>query len=341
MIEVTLRDVAREAGVSLATADRVLNGRPGVRPVTAERVRGASERLGYHANPFAARLARNARTNIAFVLPTGSNAFMAQLTEQIQSMAAFLAPQRAYLEVFHVDVFSPVKLSAKLKQLGETYQGIAVVALDHPRVQRAIDALVARGVGVVTLISDVPSSRRLRYVGVDNLAAGRTAGILLGRFCGGAGGPVGVIIGSPDLRDHAERLRGFSEVLQREYGRLRVLPARQGHDDDECTATAAASLLAEFPDLVGLYSVGAGNAGVARALRAAGRAGEVVFIGHELSDAARNWLQDGTMAAVINQDAGHEARSAARVLLAELLGEPILPDQERIRIEIFLRDNLP
>jgi len=36
-----------------------------------------------------------------------------------------------------------------------------------------------------------------------------------------------------------------------------------------------------------------------------------------------------------------EARSAARVLLAHCLGEPIIPDQERIRIEIFLRDNLP
>jgi LacI family transcriptional regulator len=52
-------------------------------------------------------------------------------------------------------------------------------------------------------------------------------------------------------------------------------------------------------------------------------------------------LQDGTMDAVINQDAGHEVRSAARLLLAELMGEPVLPDQERIRVEIFLRDNLP
>ena len=45
--------------------------------------------------------------------------------------------------------------------------------------------------------------------------------------------------------------------------------------------------------------------------------------------------------AIINQDAGHEARSAARVLLAHCWGDPILPDQERIDIDIFLRDNLP
>ena len=43
---------------------------------------------------------------------------------------------------------------------------------------------------------------------------------------------------------------------------------------------------------------------------------------------------------MINQDPGHEARSAARLLMAEVTGEPILLDQERIRIEIFLRDNM-
>ena len=46
------------------------------------------------------------------------------------------------------------------------------------------------------------------------------------------------------------------------------------------------------------------------------------------------------MDAVINQDAGHEARSAARLLLAHCWGEPILEDQERIRIDIFIKDNL-
>ena len=45
--------------------------------------------------------------------------------------------------------------------------------------------------------------------------------------------------------------------------------------------------------------------------------------------------------AVINQDPGHEARSAARVLLAHCWDDPVVPDQEKINIDIFLRDNLP
>jgi LacI family transcriptional regulator len=47
------------------------------------------------------------------------------------------------------------------------------------------------------------------------------------------------------------------------------------------------------------------------------------------------------MAAVINQDAGHEIRSALRLALSRLTREPVHPDQERIRIDIYLKDNLP
>ena len=341
MQQVSLRDVCREAGVSLATVDRVLNGRAGVKPATLLRVRAAIERLGYRANPFASRLARGGSFRMAFILPRGNNAFMLGLAAQVERTAEYLAPQRVGIEIIHVDAFDPERLAAALDGLGETYQGVAVVALDHKLVRAAIDRLMARGVHVVTLVSDAPASRRLRYVGVDNIAAGRTAGTLLGRFLGERGGAVGVIIGSADLHDHTERLQGFMAVLTQEHPRLAVLPARIGQDDDAVSASAAAALLAEHADLVGLYAAGAGTGGVAQALRAAGRAREVVFIGHELGEHGRWGLLDGTVDALINQDSGHEARSAARILLAELTSEPVLPEQERIRIEIFLRDNLP
>ncbi|HYZ64414.1 MAG TPA: LacI family DNA-binding transcriptional regulator [Acetobacteraceae bacterium] len=341
MIEVTLRDVSREAGVSLATADRVLNNRPGVRAKTAERVRSASARLGYRANPFAARLARGASYRLAFVLPGNANPFMAALAAQVRRTAEHLAAQRAYLDIVEVAALDPAQLAATLDRLAGEYHGVAVVALEQPDVQAAIDRLVAAGVAVVTLVSDVPGSQRLRYVGVDNVAAGRTAGLLLGRFATGRAGPVGCVIGSAELHDHAERLQGFTALLAEAYPGLRVLPPVSGRDDDARSAQAAAGLLAEHPDLVGIYAAGAGTAGVARALRQAGRARETIFVAHELSEAARLLLQDGTLDAIINQDAGHEARSAARILLAHLTGEPILDEQERIRIEIFVRENLP
>lgn len=337
----TLEDVAREAGVSLATADRVVNRRNGVRAKTAERVERAILKLGYRANPAAARLARNQAYRFLFLLPSTVNPFMAQLEAQVAATAEWLVTQQAFIDVRHVDVFDPRALSDMLRALPAEYDGVALVALDHPQVRDAIDALAARGVYVVTLVSDAPSSRRVHYVGIDNPAAGRTAGSLLGRFLSQRKGSVGLIVGSMALRDHAERCFGFQQILSGEFPDLNLLPIQEGRDDDVRNAAIVADLLRRHPDMIGLYNVGAGNTGIADALQAGGNRKPVTWVAHELTADARRWLISGVAAAIINQDPGHEARSAARILMAHCENAPILADQERIRIEIFLRDNLP
>ncbi len=337
----TLEDVAREAGVSLATADRVVNRRDGVRDKTIARVEAAIGRLGYRADPVAARLARNQSARFLFILPTGANSFMTLLAEQVARTAEWLAPQRGFIDVLHVDVFDGDALADALDGVAAGYHGVAVVALDHPRVRAAIDDLTARGVAVVTLVSDAPSSRRLHYVGIDNPAAGRTAATLLGRFLGGRQGKIGVIAGSMTLRDHAERHFGFSQVMSADFPGLSPLPPAEGRDDDDRTYALTSAMLKREPELIGLYSAGAGNRGIAAALEDAGRARDVTWIGHELTPHTRRLLLHGTIDALINQDPGHEARSAARVLMAHQSDETILAEQERIRIDIFLRDNLP
>ncbi len=79
-------------------------------------------------------------------------------------------------------------LPPHLEKLPSGIDGVAVVALDHPAVTEAINALADAGVVVLTLVSDVPNSRRAHYVGIDNFAAGRTAASLIGRFVGSTQG---------------------------------------------------------------------------------------------------------------------------------------------------------
>jgi LacI family transcriptional regulator len=337
----TLLDVARTAGVSLATVDRVVNRREGVRGKTMARVEAALAKLGYRPDAAATRLARNLSFRFAFILPIGANTFMTNLAEQVRRTADWLESQRAFIDILHVDVFDADILADALRSLSPDYHGVATIALDHPKVRAAIDGLVDRGIRVVTLVSDAPSSRRLHYVGIDNPAAGRTAATLMGRFLRGRRGSIGVIAGSLALRDHAERQFGFHQILSSEYPDLTPLATGEGRDDNERTRVLARALLARQPDLVGLYSVGAGNRGIAASLEESGRARKIVWIAHELTVHTRALLLGGVIDAIIHQDPGHEARSAARVLLAHCWGDPVMPDQERINIDIFLRDNLP
>ena len=256
-------------------------------------------------------------------------------------MSAWLSARRLAIEMVATDVFDPVLLASKLESLAGDYEGVAVVALDHPGVRAAINDLADGGTKVVTLVSDVPSSRRQHYVGIDNIAAGRSAGALVGRLVGARQGKVAIVAGSQGLRDHAERIFGFNQVMASEFSHLAMLPVLEGRDEDKRSENLMMRLLNDHPDTVGLYNVGAGTAGVAKALIETGRAGQLVFVGHDVTVLTRKLLLQGVMDAVISQNPGHEARAAVRVLLALARGEPILSEQEKIRIDIVMRDNLP
>jgi LacI family transcriptional regulator len=337
----TLKDIARQAGVSLATVDRVLHNRPGVRPDTVRRVKEAMERSAFQPHVAAAELARRRARRFAFVMPSGANLFMQQIQSYLGEMSAWLSARRLAVEMVATDVFDPAILASTLESLSSDFEGVAVVALDHPSVRAAINDLVDAGTKVVTLVSDVPSSRRHHYVGIDNIAAGRTAGALVGRLVGLRRGQVAIVAGSHGLRDHAERIFGFNQVLSSEFSQLDVLPVLEGRDEDARSEHLMTKLLREHSDVVGLYNVGAGTPGVAKALVDSGRAGEIVFVGHDVTVVTRKLLLQGVMDAAISQNPGHEARAAVRVLLALARGEPILSEQEKIRIDIVMRDNLP
>ncbi len=337
----TLKDIAREAGVSVATIDRVLHGRSGVRAETARRVREAIARHSFRPSIAAAELARGRAMRFAFVMPTGSNIFMQMILGQVAEMSGWLAARRTTVETVVTDVFNPEILTETLECLAGRYDGVAVVALDHQSVRAAIDDLVQGGTLVVTLVSDVPGSRRQHYVGIDNVAAGRTAGTLVGRLVRRRPGKIGIIAGSQLLRDHAERIFGFHQVMGLEYPELTVLGLVEGGDQDSLNENLMARLLLDHPDLVGVYNVGAGTPGVAKAITDAERERDIVFIAHDLTHFTRRCLLRGVMDAVISQDPGHEARSAIRVLMSLVRNEPILAEQEKIRIDIVMRDNLP
>jgi LacI family transcriptional regulator len=86
-VTVTIYDVARVAGVSMATVSRVVNGNPNVKPSTRKKVLKVIEELGYRPNAVARGLASKKTTTIGVVLPDISSAFFAELARGIDDIA--------------------------------------------------------------------------------------------------------------------------------------------------------------------------------------------------------------------------------------------------------------
>ena len=338
----TINDIARVAEVSLATVDRVLNARPGVREVTVKKVNKAIEELGYVRDTAAANLARGRVYSFTFILPSNANEFIAMLEAQIDQLNRSMRHERTKLSFVRVAAFDPMALADAINAIDPgKVDGVAIFGPETPSVRDSIAHLKANGVSVVSLVADIPSSERDNYVGVDNVAAGRTAAQLLGRFLGETRGKVLVLTGSMLARDHLERRLGFDETMARDFPHLDILASLEGRDDPDLIQQLLPDALRENPDVVGIYSSAAGNDGLLRHFKAHKPARRPVVVAHELTPLSRAALQSGTFDAVISQDAGHLVRSAVRIMRANSDRMPINPAQERIRIDVYLKENMP
>ncbi|HTW26813.1 MAG TPA: LacI family DNA-binding transcriptional regulator [Acetobacteraceae bacterium] len=336
----TITDVAREAGVSTATVDRVINRRAGVRALTRTRVMSAAQRLGYLEPERQADAAPHAPVRLAFVIPGGTNAFLAHLASQLAEAARRRAPE-AVVQVHRMEAFDPQGMAEGLCRLAASAQGIGIVGLDHPAMREAIRQAAAAGARVLTLVSDIADVPRVGYVGIDNRAAGRLAGHLLGRFTAGRGGKVALLAGSLSYRGHEEREMGFRGILAEEAPGLAVLDSREVRDDSGESHLAAAALLRAHPDLAGIYNIGGGNRGIVRALEEAGRIGRVVLIGHELTEYTRRFLLSGAMEAVIDQAPRQEAELAIDRLIEAVRAEAMALRIPLVRTQVIFRENMP
>lgn len=335
-----VEDVARLAGVSTATVDRVLNQRPGVRAVTVQRVLKAAAELGYVLDPgLPAGALKPLR--LAFLLPAGSNRFLTMLGRQIAGSQDQLASFNMRARVDYIESFKPELLAQHLRKVGRDVDGVAFMALEHPMVREAVDWLADRGIPAITLISDVANTKRVAYVGLDNRSAGRTAGYIIARFIGPKPAKVAMIAGSLSYRAHEEREMGFLHLFQELFPAIEVVGLREGHDEEARNYRQTKMLLAQHPDLAGIYNIGGGPEGIARALKEAGRQNEVVFVGHGLTAETRALLVEGAMDAVITQNPQATLMDCVSIFANLRAGRPAAQGVERPRTEIILRENLP
>ena len=338
----SVADIARAANVSTATVDRVLNRRSGVRDATAQRVLKAAGALDYLPETALYAALAPPPLRLSFLLPAGTNRFIRMLGDMVGYSQEHWAPFNVTCRAEFIEVFNPQALAAALLRHGKRSDGIAMMALEHAVVREAVNTLAQQGVPVITLISDLSNSARAAYIGLDNRAAGRTAGYLIGRFIGArTTAKVALIAGSRSYRAHEEREAGFQHVIDELFKRLEVVGLREGQDDAEKNYRQTRALLAQHPDLGGIYNIGGASDGVARALKEAGRDHKVVFVGHGLTPDTRALLIDGSLDAVITQSPQTTLMNCVRIFSNLRDRRDALSGIESTRSQVIFRENLP
>ncbi len=337
-----LADIARMAGVSTATVDRVLHRREGVRQTTVQRVLLAASELKYLPEQALEAVRLSPPTQLLFVLPDRSSKFLRMLGEWVQCSQTQWAPYNVNCRVQFIQGFDPDAMASALLKRGRGCDGVAFMPLEHPKVREAVDRLADDGVAAVTLVSDLSHSRRIAYVGLDNGSAGRTAAYLIARFVGQKRhAKVALIAGSLSYKAHVEREAGFLQLFSEQYPQMQVVGLREGYDDEKVNYRQTRALLEQHPDLAAIYNIGGGSEGVGQALKEVRKEHKVVFIGHGLTPDTRAMLIDGTMDAVITQSPQSAIMNCVRIFANLREKRDLSAGVEASRSQVIFRENLP
>lgn len=205
---VTIKDVARSAGVSAATVSRVLNASGPVSPAARRRVRAAAKQLGYVPNGAAQSLSRSRTTALGVLLPALYGEFFSEIMRGIDGAAR----RGGYHLLLAGAGAGSRELQASLQSLRGRVDGLIVMAPDAPG--HAVFSSLADDFPAVLISS--AGTDRFSSVGIDN-AGGAHA--MVRHLLSLGHRRIAMIAGPPDNHDAAERRRGYHAALL-EAGRV-------------------------------------------------------------------------------------------------------------------------
>jgi LacI family transcriptional regulator len=306
-----MKEIALQAGLGLATVDRVLNGREHVREHTRQRVQHAIKEL--EKQQF--QLATSGRKLVVDVVVEAPPRFSDEIREALESELPGLHPAVFRPRFLMRDTMPTAEVVDALKAICRRgSHGILLKARDVPEISHAIAELQQRGIPVITIFTDIPRSGRIAYAGLDNRTAGATAAYLIGQWLARPEGNVLVTMSNERFKGEEEREISFREELRRRFPKLKLVDASGGHGLDTQTEKRVKRAVGRRKKIAAVYSMGGGNVAILRALQSIGQTPEC-FIGHDLDRDNVHLLRDGKLSAVLHHDLRQDMRTACHHIM--------------------------
>lgn len=324
----TMEDVAHASGHSLATVDRVLNGRSNVRADTAQHIREAAEALGYFAAGVIRERLRDVRPRrtLGFLLQRPDAVFYKGLAAELDSATRGSPDIRGKAVVDYVKSQSPEQVAEHIRLLGAKVDALAVVVADHPLVTGAIHDLKVQGVPVFALISDLSAEERAGYTGMDNRKLGRTAAWFITELAR-TPGKVVMYVGSPRFQCQELSEIAFRSYIREHAPQFELLETITTLESEDYGEERTHDLFHQHPDLCGFFIGGSGVEGVMRALRTRKSDHRIIGVGNELTSITRSALLGGQLHAVFS----HPLPLLCSGLVAQMADVLAHPEDDKLR----------
>lgn len=269
---VTIKDIAKAAGVSRGTVDRVLHNRPGVNAQVAEQIRELAQKMGFVPNRAGKILAaRKQQITFGCLLPDKSIPFFDDVIKGIQRAQRELSDYNVSVEIVHAARYdTETHVKALQSMAKKNYSGLCVTTLDTPQVQLEVNKIAQKGIPVVSVNTDIPDSGRICYVGTDYQRSGQAAAGMLNLIHPQKLNAL-IIAGSYNIRGHKERIKGFLAGLDAHKIEYTVCAKIESLDSDDVSYKETIRALKENPSINCIFIAAAGVGGVCRAVQDCGK----------------------------------------------------------------------
>jgi LacI family transcriptional regulator len=306
-----IREIARQAGVSEATVDRVLNHRGGVRPHTVNDIRQAIADLHRQAS----QLRLNGRVFMIDIVMQTPARFSAAVKAALEQELPSLRPAVVRSRFDFREKGHPREIAGVLDTITRRgSRGVILKAPDAPEVNAAVLRLAEAGIPVVTLVTDLPFSKRVAYVGIDNRSAGATAAYLANQWLGERDSRILIALSRTAFRGEEEREIGFRAAIRERWPHRRLAEITDSDGLDTSVHRLALGAVDRHPDIEAVYSIGGGNRAILGAFDARQRPCRA-FIAHDLDRDNRELLEAGRLSAVLYHDLRREMHRACQIIM--------------------------
>jgi len=336
-------DIARMAGVSTATVDRVIHNRGKVSADSLRKIREVLDAVDYRPNLVARSLASGRAQVVGVVIPSfAEGEYWADVDAGIERAAAEAARFNISVRKFFFDQYNRASFEHAIAGLRDTdVDAVVVATLFAEQVVEFSHELDAEGTPFVFVDSDIAGCNRLAYFGTSSFDAGVVAGrLLLDKINLRSDIVVGSIVHKGDGGSNQWRHReiGFRSYLREAgfLGQLHTVSLRIG--DDAYNAGVLDALFTENPRIEGAVTFNSTCYILGHYLRTSHR--DVRLVGYDIIPRNEEMLREGIATALIAQRPEAQGYRAVTAVCEHLLGGPEILPVNHMPIDILLKENI-
>lgn len=217
---------------------------------------------------------------------------------------------------------------------------IVLAPLDDSALVRPVEDAVRRNIPVVIIDSGLQSDAYSSFVATDNKEGGRLGARRLGELLEGEGRVI-LLRYAEGSASTENREAGFLEEMGESYPDIEIVSSNQyAGATKESAFQVAQNLLNKFPEVEGIFCPNESSTfGMMRALQTSGRAGNVMFVGFDTSEALVEGIKNGEIHGLVSQDPFDMGYQGVKTAVAVINGESV---ERRVatRLEMITPENL-